>query len=94
VRNYFGQVSLKYVTGPVHSPGRFPSPPHWPVLLCDDLRISVNLAECPVSDDEVAIRDYSECEGTLAVLVAAGIVAPPHRHVQSGYVQIPICRLL
>ena len=44
--------------------------------------------------DEIAIKDYSENEGILDVLVQAGIVSKPHRQVQSGYVTIPVCKLL
>lgn len=44
--------------------------------------------------DEIAIKDYSENEGMLAALVASGIVTDPHRFEPSGFVTIPVCRLL
>lgn len=31
--------------------------------------------------DEIAIKDYSENEGMLEVMVNAGVVQPPHRFV-------------
>ena len=54
---------------------------------------SVALEE-PVFSFEVAIKNYSENEGILKSLIKAGIVAPPHRDVPSGFVFIPICKLL
>ena len=53
---------------------------------------SVALDE-PLRPDEVAIKNYSENEGILQSLLKARIVAPPHRFVSSGFVQIPICKL-
>ena len=47
----------------------------------------------PLQSDEVAIKNYSENEGILKSLLKARIVAPPHRFVSSGFVQIPICKL-
>jgi len=43
--------------------------------------------------NEVAIKNYSENEGILPVLIREGIVKPPHRHVHSGFVIIPICEI-
>jgi hypothetical protein len=54
---------------------------------------SVNLVAERMEDDEVAIKDYSENEGMLDALIAAGVVQAPHRFADSGYVRIPICRL-
>jgi len=44
--------------------------------------------------NEVAVKNYSENEGMLKCLLIAGIVSEPHRHVQSGYVVVPVCKLL
>jgi hypothetical protein len=56
---------------------------------------SVNLEGiAEVNKGEIAIKDYSENEGMLDTLVNAGIVSKPLRYVQSGFVQIPICKLL
>ncbi|MBZ9714453.1 hypothetical protein [Deinococcus multiflagellatus] len=46
-----------------------------------------------LAPDEVAIKDYSENEGMLSDLLAAGVVEQPHRHLAAGFVQAPVCRL-
>lgn len=55
---------------------------------------SVNLVNQDLEPHEVAIKDYSEGEGMLNDLVAAGIVEDTGKEVGSGYVMIPIARLL
>lgn len=55
---------------------------------------TVNLPDEVLEPGEVAIKDYSENEGMLAVLVKAGIVGAPVRTVTSGWVTVPICPLL
>jgi len=55
---------------------------------------SVNVVHADLKPDEVAIKDYSEGEGMLNDLVAAGIVEDTGKTVPSGYVDIPIARLL
>lgn len=42
----------------------------------------------------VAIKDYSENEGMLKVLVDAGIVSEPIEFRKQGFVTFPICKLL
>ena len=60
-----------------------------------ELTASVNLApEEQPNDDCVFIKDYSENEGVLAALIAADIVEPTGRTVQSQYVEFPEVRLL
>ena len=54
---------------------------------------SVNVVAVGMEPDEVGIKDYSENEGMLDALIAAGVVQAPHRFADSGYVRIPICRL-
>lgn len=44
--------------------------------------------------DEVAIKNYSENEGMLDSLIKAKIISEPLRYVNSGFVTIPICKLL
>lgn len=44
--------------------------------------------------NEIAIKDYSENEGILDMLVDNNIVSQPIRFVHSGYVAIPICNLI
>ena len=55
---------------------------------------SVNLPEVSIAADEVFIKDYSENEGMLMALVKAGIVKDTGRRVQSGFVSIPVCKII
>ncbi|MBA3531529.1 MAG: hypothetical protein H0T73_06355 [Ardenticatenales bacterium] len=56
---------------------------------------TINLPEASLEFDETAIRSWAENEGLREVLVAARIVAPPHRYVAAGYLaEVPICCLL
>ena len=43
---------------------------------------------------EIAIKDYSENEGMMDALIEAGIVTEPVMFIDSGWVKIPVCRLL
>lgn len=43
---------------------------------------------------EIAIKNYSENEGIMQLLLDAGIVARPHRYIKSGFVEFPICEFL
>ena len=54
---------------------------------------TVNIPEMDLKENEVIIKDYSENEGMLEALVAAGIVVPTGRFVDSGFVTCPICIL-
>ena len=54
--------------------------------------LSTNIG--PQAANHVAIKDYSENEGVLASLVAAGIVRDTGKRVASGFVQIPICEII
>jgi len=47
-----------------------------------------------LKDNEVAIKNHSENEGILQVLIDAGIISEPKRVVQSGFVVIHICDLM
>lgn len=47
-----------------------------------------------LAEDEVLIKDYSENEGMLAALEAARIVKATGHFVRSGYVAIPVAKLL
>lgn len=53
--------------------------------------VTVNVPN--LEKDEVAVKSYSENEGMLEIMMGEGIVTPPHRRVQSGWVSIPVCRL-
>ena len=46
-----------------------------------------------LAPDEAAIKDYSENTGVLTELLFLNIVQPPHRHVRSGFVSFPVCRI-
>lgn len=56
-------------------------------------RATVNMPQLDLKKDEVCIKDYSENEGMVRALEIAGLIQPPHAIVQTGYVQIPICRI-
>lgn len=47
-----------------------------------------------LASDEVAIKNYSEGEGTLDILIRAGVISEPIRYITSGYIRIPVCKLL
>ena len=46
-----------------------------------------------LTEGEVAIKNYSENEGVLYFLLENNIVEQPHRWINSGFVNIPVCRL-
>ncbi|WP_152050931.1 DUF4313 domain-containing protein [Tautonia marina] len=54
---------------------------------------TVNLPDVALGRNQVAIKDWSENEGMLDALVAAGVVKPTGETVRSGYVEVPICEL-
>lgn len=43
--------------------------------------------------EEVVIKNYSENEGILDILISSGIVCPTSMIVQTGFVQSPIVRV-
>ena len=55
---------------------------------------SVNLPSDHLESDEVAIKNYSENQGVLDALVDAQIVSQPVRFIASGFIQVPVCKLL
>lgn len=55
--------------------------------------ITVNVQQ-ELKPGRVAIKDWSENEGLLDVLVEEGIVSEPLAYIPSGFVEIPVCRLL
>lgn len=54
---------------------------------------TVNLPDEPLGQNLVFIKDYSENEGMLDALVAAGVVQPTGQTVRSGYVEVMVCEL-
>lgn len=57
-------------------------------------RATVAVDGVDLVDGEVLIKDHSENAGMLEALEAAGIVERTGRYVRSGFVQIPVARLL
>ena len=55
--------------------------------------ITVNVQQ-ELKSGRVAIKDWSENEGLLDVLVEEGIVSEPLAYIPSGFVEIPVCRIL
>jgi hypothetical protein len=55
---------------------------------------TVALVNEQLSADEVAIKNWSENDGVLESLIENEIVSAPIRYVSSGFVQVPICKLL
>lgn len=47
-----------------------------------------------VGQGYVAIKSYAENKGMLRSLINAGLISEPTAHMQSGYVALPICKLL
>ena len=66
-----------------------PECPYEPIATC-----TVNMPEVALEADEVLIKDYSENEGMTEFLEREGIVKRTGRVVGSGYVTIPVCKLL
>lgn len=55
---------------------------------------TVNIPEEDIEDDEVIIKNYSENDGMLDALMDAGVVGEPLRMVKSGFVEVPVVKLL
>lgn len=61
---------------------------------CDYATATTNLPDEDVPEGHAFIKDYSENEGVLDALLAAGVVDKPIRYVHSGFVGIPLCKIL
>lgn len=57
-------------------------------------RATVNIPTEELGEKEVFIKNYSENEGVLSALIEAGIVEDTGRRVTTGYVQVPVCKIL
>lgn len=55
--------------------------------------ISVNPSEV-LEKGYVAIKNWSENEGILNVLIREGVVSTPNLFIKSSFVDIPVCKLL
>lgn len=58
------------------------------------LMATVNLPDEHIAKDEVIIKNYSENEGILDILVKAKIISEPLRYLETGHVKVPVCKLL
>ena len=70
-----------------------------PALELVDMEDGFPFAKCTVNipgltKEEVGVKDYSENEGMLDFLTENGIVEKPHRYENSGFVKIPICKII
>ena len=54
---------------------------------------SVNIADMPLGDDKIAIKNWSENEGVDTLLKEQGIIGEMVDFVPSGFVEIPIYEL-
>ena len=55
---------------------------------------TINMPEVKLEENEVIIKDYSENEGILDVLISEGIVERTGKTVSTGFVTCQICKLL
>ena len=60
----------------------------------DVLCASVNLPDEAIGSNEIAIKNYSENEGVLDVLIEYKVVSKPKRYVNLTHASVPICELL
>ena len=70
-----------------------------PALELFDMEDGFPFAKCTVNipglaKDEVAVKNYSENEGMLDFLLRNGIVEKPHRYENSGFVRVPVCKII
>jgi hypothetical protein len=74
--------------------GMFGIATHPPGTITQEDLVKLTVApHAPLEKWEVAVKNYSENEGTLAGLISAGILQPPHRWIPSGWVMLPVCQL-
>ncbi len=55
---------------------------------------TVNLPDVPLGPGEAFIKDYSENQGMLAALERAGIVQATGESVRTGFVEVPVVKIL
>ena len=56
-------------------------------------RLTVNIPEVPLRQDEVLLRDFGASDGIMDVLETAGVISNTGRSVRCGKMELPICRL-
>ena len=55
---------------------------------------TANMPFEPLMKDEVIIKNYSENEGILEVLIAAKVISQPIRFASTGWTSSPVCKLV
>lgn len=55
---------------------------------------TVNVPSAHLEEGELLIKNYSENEGILEKLEEAGYVKRTGREIQTGFVTVPVCKLL
>jgi hypothetical protein len=55
---------------------------------------TINLPHIELADDEVIVKNYSEGEGLYESMLLANHIGPAIRYVQTGFVEVPVCKLL
>lgn len=55
---------------------------------------TVNVPEYDLPDGYVIIKDYAENDGMLEALITANVVEHPVAFVLTGFVKVPVCKLL
>ena len=55
---------------------------------------TVNMPDLNLEEGFVVIKNYSENEGLLDVLIEGGIVSTPLFYVPTGFVEVPVCKCL
>ena len=58
------------------------------------MRCGINVPEIDVKEDEVVIKDYSECVGMHLVLSTARIVSIEGKEYTNGNCRVIVCKLL
>ena len=56
--------------------------------------VTVNMPLEKLDDDEIIIKGHGDNDGVIKALTSVGVVSQPHRHIRSGYVEFPVCKLL
>lgn len=55
---------------------------------------TVNLPDYELEDGYIFVKSYSENDGLYELMLKAGHIEPAIGHVRSGFVSVPVCKLL
>ena len=55
---------------------------------------TINVPNVLLKETELIIKNYSENEGILSVLINANIISQPLRYIDTGLVSSPVCKLI